>query len=63
MLSSSKTKEPISGKHPDRPYLYDLSDHGWESNKRSELRDIAVDNKDKIQYNPTYHTSLTSKFC
>ena len=57
MLSSSKTKEPISGKRTDRPYLYDPSDHGWGSNKRiSELRDIAVDNKDKIQYYPTYHT-------
>ena len=64
MLSSIKTKLLISGKRPDRPYLYDLSDHGWGSNNRiSELRDIAVDNKDKIQYNPTYHTSLTSKFC
>ena len=36
----------------DRAYLYDPSSHGQESYKRiSQLSGIAVDNKDKIQYN------------
>ena len=34
--------------------------HGWESNKRiSQLRGIAVDNKDNFQYNSTNRNSLT----
>ena len=50
-----KTKEPISIKLPNRktegPYSYDPSGHGQGSYKRiSQLRDIAVDNKNKIQY-------------
>ena len=51
-----KTKEPIPWKpqnrRTDRPYSYDPSSHGQESYKRiSQMSDIAVDNKDKIQYN------------
>ena len=51
-----KTNEPIPRKLPnrrmDRPHSYDPSGHGQESYKRiSQLRGIAVDNKNKIQYN------------
>ena len=51
-----KTKEPIPRKHPnrrtDRPYSYNPSGHGQGSYKRiSQLRGIAVDDKNKIQYN------------
>ena len=51
-----KTKLPIPKKllnrRTDRPYSYDPSGHGQESYKRiSQLSGIAVDNKDKIQYN------------
>ena len=36
----------------DRPYSYDPSGHGQEFYKRiNQLSVIAVDNKDKIQYN------------
>ena len=36
----------------ERPYSYDPSGHGQESYKRiSQLSGIAVDNKNKIQYN------------
>ena len=49
-----KTKEPIPRKLPkrrtDRPYSYDPS---------GQLRGIAVDNKNKIQYNSAWDTSLT----
>ena len=35
-----------------RPYSYDLSGHGTEFCKRiSQLRGIAIDSKNKIQYN------------
>ena len=57
MLSSrKKTKQPIPWKlqnrRTDRFYSYDPSGHGQESYKRiSQLSSIAVDNKDKIQYN------------
>ena len=44
----------------DRPYSYDTSGHGQGSYKRiSQLRDIAVDNKNKMEYNSAWHTSLT----
>ena len=51
-----KTKETIPRKLPKRktdgPYSYDHSGHGQGSYKRiSQLRGIAVDNKNKIQYN------------
>ena len=43
----------------DRPYSYDTSGHGQESYKRiSQLSGIAVDNKDKIQYNSAYLINL-----
>ena len=36
----------------DRPYSYDPSGHDQESYKRiSQLSDIVVENKNKIQYN------------
>ena len=36
----------------DRPYSYGLSGHGQGSYKRiNQLRVIAVDNKNKVQYN------------
>ena len=59
-----KTKDPIprklSKKMTDRPYSYDTSGHGQGSYKRiSQLRDIAVDNKNKMEYNSAWHTSLT----
>ena len=62
-----KTKEPISRNLPDRrmarPYSQDPSGHRKGSNKSiSQLRGIAVDNKNKIQYNSAYNTSLTQKF-
>ena len=41
----------------DGPYSEDPSGHRWGSNKRiSQLRGIAVDNKNKIQYSTTYRT-------
>ena len=44
----------------NRPYLKDPSGHGWGSNKRiNQLRSTAVTNKNKIQFNSAYHTSLT----
>ena len=44
----------------DRPYLQEPPGHSRVSNKRiNQLRDIAIDNKNKIQYNSTYHNSLT----
>ena len=51
-----KTKEPVPRKLPnrmtDRPYSYNPSGHGQGSYKRiSQLRGIAVDDKNKIQYN------------
>ena len=43
----------------DRPHSYDPSGHGQESYKRiSQLSGIAVDNKDKIQYNSAYLINL-----
>ena len=54
LSSKKKTKEPIPRKLPkrrtDRPYSYDPS---------GQLRGIAVDNKNKIQYNSAWDTSLT----
>ena len=42
----------LLNRRTDRPYLYYPSGHGQGSYKRiSQLRGIAVDNKNKIQYN------------
>ena len=47
-----KAKEPIPRKHLNRETLFILSGHGQESYKRiRQLSGIAVDNKNKIQYN------------
>ena len=65
MLSSrKKMKEPISIKlldrRTDRPYSQDPSGQYQESNKRiNQSRDIALENKNKMQYNSAYHTLLT----
>ena len=56
LISRIKTIEPIRRKllnrRMNRPYSYDHFGHGQESYKRiSQLTGIAVDNKNKIQYN------------
>ena len=55
MLSCKKNwranSKETSERRMDRPYLYDPSGHGQGSYKRiSQLRGIAVVNKNKIQY-------------
>ena len=59
-----KTEERIARKFQDRRidklYSYDSSGHGRGSSKRtSQFRDIAVYNKNKIQYNSAYYSSIT----
>ena len=50
----SQSQENLWKEGKTRPYSYDPSSHGQESYKIiSQLRGIAVDNKNKIQYNST----------
>ena len=59
-LKSQFQENRRTGRRTGRPYSQDPSGHGHGSNKRiRELRVIAVDNKNKIQCNSAYHTSLT----
>ena len=62
---SEKTKKSIPRKflnrRTDRPYSYDPSCHGQGCYKRiSQLREIAVDNKTKVQCNSAYHIYLSN---
>ena len=63
MLSSRKNERANSSKNSrqkDKHYSKDPSGQGGGSYKRtSQLRGIAVDKKNKIQFTSAFHTSLT----